>query len=154
MPPTIRAAKPEDSAPILELMVAVIRATTDHAHQSDTIENVSSNLDYWTNNPGQCVHLVAENKTSIIGVILIKDYWNLCSLFVDVEHHRQGIGRVLTQAATDMCRGRSPMGAIFLNSSPFAVAFYSALGFGPRETKQPLHPGVKPMKYDLAPLDD
>jgi hypothetical protein len=39
MPPTIRAAKPEDSAPILELMVAVIRATTDHAHQSDTIEN-------------------------------------------------------------------------------------------------------------------
>jgi predicted N-acetyltransferase YhbS len=150
MLPLIRAATPEDGSSILALMTAVIRATVDDAYQSDTIENVFSNLEYWKNNSDRCVHLVAEIDSSVVGVILVKEFWNLCSLFVAVEQHRQGVGRALTEKAIITCRGQSPIDAIFLNSSPFAVEFYTALGFGPRKTNQVLHPGVEPMKYDFV----
>lgn len=145
----LRAAKTEDYASILALMTTVIRATADRAHQEDTIDNVAHNLEFWRNNSDRCVHFVAELNSSIVGVVLVKEFWNLCSLFVDVEHHRQGIGRALTRQAITACQGLSPVAAIYLNSSPFAFAFYTALGFGPRETNQPLHPGVQPMRYDF-----
>lgn len=150
MPPKIRTAIPEDCAPILALMTEVIRATVEDAHQLDTIENVSGNLEHWKENPNRCVHLVAEIDAAIVGVILIKEFWDLCSLFVDTSEHRKGIGRMLTQEAINSCRGRSPYDAIFLNSSPFATSFYAALGFVPRESEQTLHPGVTPMRYDLT----
>lgn len=145
----IRTANLEDSDPILALMVAVINATVDHAYKSDTIDNVSSNLEHWKSNSDRCVHLVAEIDSTIIGVILVKEFWNLCSLFVDVGKHRKGIGKALTQEAIRMCQGQSPVEAIFLNSSPFAVEFYIAFGFSPRTTSQALHPGVQPMRYDF-----
>lgn len=151
MSPRIRTARPEDSTSIQALMAAVIRATIDDAQQNETIENVASNLEYWKSNPDQCVHLVAEMGSSIVGVILIKDFWNLCSLFVDVAHHRKGIGRSLMLEAMSACRDKSPIGAIFLNSSPLAVDFYSAMGFGSRQTDQALHSGVRPMRYDFVP---
>jgi GNAT superfamily N-acetyltransferase len=149
MPHLIRSARTEDQAAILILMTAVIRATVDDAHQNDTIDNVARNLEYWKNNSGHCVHLVAEIDSSIVGVVLVKEFWNLCSLFVDVGHHREGIGRALTESAIIACQGLSPKDAIHLNSSPFAVAFYTALGFCPLETSQSLHPGVEPMRFDF-----
>ena len=62
-------------------MVAVIRATVDEAYQNDIIDHVSGGLEYWKNNSDRCVHLVAEIDSSIIGVILGKEFWNLCNLF-------------------------------------------------------------------------
>lgn len=97
-----------------------------------------------------CLHIVAQRDDEIIGVILVKEFWNLCSLFVSQECQRQGIGRKLVLAAIEGCRSSSPKQAINLNSSPRAVAFYKSLGFVHRESSQPLPPGSKPMKLVLS----
>jgi GNAT superfamily N-acetyltransferase len=150
MPALLRPAVPEDRTAIHKLMVAVIKASVDEAHQSETIENVTQNLERWHTDPGSCLQIVAEAGGMIVGVILVKDYWNLCSLFVSQDCQRQGIGRELVFAAIKACRPRSPKQAIYLNSSPRAVAFYSSLGFVQRESTQPLPPGVKAMKLALV----
>jgi hypothetical protein len=52
-------------------------------------------------------------------------------------------------AAIEACRGKSPKGAIWLNASPNAVAFYQRVGFTARESSQPMPPGFKPMQLPL-----
>lgn len=151
MSATLRVAETEDCSSIAALMTDVICATVDEPYQTETINNSINNLEYWKAHRDSCVHLVAEINSSIVGVILVKEFWNLCSLFVDVRHHRNGIGRALTEVAISACKNRSPKEAVFLNSSPFAVNFYTVLGFQPRETTQQLHPGVKPMRFNFVP---
>ncbi|RVT47431.1 GNAT family N-acetyltransferase [Rubrivivax albus] len=146
----LRNATIEDKARILALMEGVIHDTVDASHQLETIENVASNLGLWERAPERCVHLVAEFDREVVGVVLVKDFWNLCSLFVATEHHRKGIGRALLLAAIDRCRGSSPKEAIHLNSSAFAVQFYLSLGFEHRQSSQQLPPGFMPLRYALA----
>jgi hypothetical protein len=94
-----------------------IRATLDGTESvvEESVQNVKSNVDYWLANPTECVHLVAESGNRIAGVVLVKDFWNLCSLFVEVSQQRDGIGRALTLAAMQECKGRSPKAEPFLN---------------------------------------
>lgn len=150
MPAFLRPAAPEDQAAIHRLMVGVIKASVDESHHSETIANVTQNLERWHRDPDTCLHIVAQRDDEIIGVILVKEFWNLCSLFVSQECQRQGVGRKLVLAAIEGCRSRSPKQAINLNSSPRAVAFYKSLGFVHRESSQPLPPGFKPMKLALS----
>jgi GNAT superfamily N-acetyltransferase len=150
MPLFLRPAAPDDRAAIQMLMVSVIKTSVDEPHHSETIENVTKNLERWHRDPETCLHIVAQRGNEIIGVILVKEFWNLCSLFVSQECQRQGIGRELVLAAIEGCRARSPKQAINLNSSPRAVAFYKSLGFVHRESSQSLPPGFKPMKLALA----
>lgn len=147
MHPKLRSATPQDSDEILALMIAVIRDTVDENLHAETIQNVTRNLHHWQNSTESCVHLVAESESSIVGVVLVKDYWNMCSLFVATEHHRKGIGRALTLEALEQCRANSPKQGVYLNSSPLAVAFYLAIGFEPRESQQLLPPDVVPMRF-------
>jgi len=150
MAPHVRVATPEDRDAILALMVAVIGTALAAEHQADTIENVCNNLAFWNDRPERCVHLVAESDGVLVGVVLVKEFWNLCSLFVAPEHQGRGLGRRLVLEAIAACREGSREQAIYLNAAPNAVAFYVALGFELRESKQRLPPGFKAMRYQLA----
>jgi GNAT superfamily N-acetyltransferase len=93
------------------------------------IQNTQSNLRKVADAPDDSVHLKCLGDEGLTGVVLVRDYWNLCHLFVAPGVQRQGIGRALLEAAIAGCRGRSPRGAIVLNSSRNAVGFYRHFGF-------------------------
>ncbi len=149
---TLTDAEPADAAAIRAFMreVIVTSVTPDPALQQDTIANVNANVERWLAAPGHCVHLKAMEGGTLVGVVLVKDFWNLCSLFVAPRLHRQGVGRALVEAAAALCQGRSPKQALYLNAATHAIAFYTRLGFVPRATAQPLPPGFLAM---LRPLD-
>lgn len=150
MPTVLRAAEPSDQAAIHDLMVDVITASVDAPYRPETIANVLQNLGRWRSDPDNGLHLVALAGDAVVGVVLVKEFWNLCSLFVARRCQRQGIGRALVLAAIEGCRGRSPRQAIHLNAAPAAVGFYRSLGFVDRASGQPLPPGFVPMRLPLA----
>lgn len=141
----------KDKAELLDLITRVVctSVTQEAELQNSYIENVTKNIEWWAANPKVGCHLKAVNGETIVGVILIKKFWNLCSLFVAPEYHRQGIGRGLVMTAIDECRVKGDKRAIHLNATPDAIAFYRALGFIPAESKQSLPAGVKPMQFIL-----
>ncbi len=145
-----RPATIEDNDAIFDMMVRVIRETIDQAYQSETIVHVTTNLRYWRRWPESCVHLVATDGLAIVGVVLVRNFWNFCSLFVTDSHRGTGLGKQLTQQVLDACRHRSAIGALYLVSTPSAVAFYQAQGFIPRESRQKLPPGFLPMGYTFT----
>ncbi|MDH5633904.1 MAG: GNAT family N-acetyltransferase [Gammaproteobacteria bacterium] len=66
---------------------------------------------------------------SIVGFIIVKEFWNLSHLFVLPAFQQQGIGKSLLAEAIAVCSERSPKGKLLLNSSVVAANFYEALGF-------------------------
>lgn len=117
--------------------------------QAGINENVMANLKWSVAHAGACCHLKCVVRRQLAGVVLVKDFWNLCSLFVAPELQRQGIGRGLLLAATQACRTRSEKGALWLNAAPAAIPFYRAMGFVPRISIQALAPGFVPMALAL-----
>lgn len=140
-----------DQPELLALMTRTIRTsvTQEIDLQNSYIKNVTKNLEAWAANPDQNCHLKAVKNETIVGVILIRKFWNLCSLFVDPECHRQGIGRTLVMSAVEVCRAKSDKLTIYMNAAPNAIAFYRTLGCIPRESNQTLTPGIKPMQLIL-----
>lgn len=151
MQANITQVRRQDLAELREFMSRVIAesVTKDVAVHAEMMENVCGNLNWWLANPDCCCHLKSTIEDRIAGVVLVKNFWNLCSLFVAPEFHRQGIGRALVAAASAMCRGRSEKGALWLNAAPNAVPFYERLGFAPRQTNQPLPSGFRAMQLAL-----
>lgn len=147
----IHSVTTQDASAVRDLTARTIResVTQDHALLTATLANVNANVDYWLANPDSCVHLKATIDGGLAGVVLVKDFWNLCSLFVDPAFHGKGIGRALVEAAAAACRGKSPKGALFLNAATNAIAFYQRLGFMPRTTTQSLPPGFQAMQRPL-----
>ncbi len=81
----------------------------------------------------------------LIGVIGIRaDKKHICFFFVDGNYHRQGVGTRLFRHLTDDYLGET----ITLNSSPYAVPFYKAIGFEPTEEEKTVN-GIRftPMEY-------
>lgn len=70
---------------------------------------------------------------------------HICCFFVRAQYHRQGIGRKLW----DYLRRNSGAAVITVNSSPYGVPFYHALGFSDTDTEQQKD-GIRftPMKYE------
>ncbi len=79
--------------------------------------------------------------------MLVKDYWNLASLFVLPEFQGQGIASNLVSAALAVCRGKSPKGKVKLNSSTFAAEFYRKYGFQQIGDPRDLPGGCIPYEY-------
>lgn len=140
----------DDSKALLSLMSATI-ATLDFSHeeQLELNQNVADNLHWWNANPDQGCHLKCTLDGKIVGVILVKKFWNLCSLFIAPEYQGQGLGRALLLAAIDQCKGKSEKQAIWLNAAPNAISFYRAMGCISRSSSQQLPLGFNAMQISL-----
>ena len=82
----------------------------------------------------------------LIGLVGIRsERKHICFFFVDGKYHRQGIGTRLFKA---VCQ-EYPDHIITLNSSPYGVPFYHALGFKDTDKEQTVN-GIRftPMKYE------
>ena len=81
----------------------------------------------------------------LIGEIAIRpDRKHICFFFVDGSYHRRGIGtRMFRRLLEDY-----PDETITLNSSPFGLPFYKAIGFAATEEEKTVN-GIRftPMKY-------
>lgn len=127
----IAPALPADAPEIRALVDHVINETfaNDEPLRLDVLGNVNGNIDWWLGQPGEHLLLKACAQGDIVGIAQVKNYWNLCSLFVHPRWQRQGIGEALLEAACTACRGKSPKDAILLNAAPNAVDFYRRRGF-------------------------
>ena len=81
----------------------------------------------------------------LIGLVGIRsDIKHICFFFVDGKYHRQGIGtKLFKYVLRDY-----PDQSITLNSSPYGVPFYHALGFEDTDKEQTVN-GIRftPMRY-------
>jgi GNAT superfamily N-acetyltransferase len=114
------------------------------------IDDVARCLDAWAKEPGQSIHLKYTLDQAIGGIILVKKYWNLQLLFVAPAYQRRGIGRALVDAVLPECRAKSPKGKLMVNSSTYAVPFYSSLGFSQTGPGPDRPGGGVPLEYCFA----
>ena len=127
----IRQGKETDFDKIHKVVSAAIRqcVTDSDEHHKSICADVRECLDWWIENKENGLLLVCENGESILGVALVKEFWNFAALFVDPQHHRLGIGRELTAGVIDICKQKSPKGYLRANSSNYAADFYRQMGF-------------------------
>lgn len=91
------------------------------------------------------VYYGAFDGEKLVGVLGVrKDRRHICFFFVDGQHHRRGIGTRLFRRMLEDFPGQT----ITLNSSPFGVPFYKALGFAATDSEQTVN-GIRftPMAY-------
>lgn len=93
------------------------------------IEDIVLSLKTWQIASSEGFHARYSVEDTIVGFVVVKEYWNLSHLFVLPYHQGQGIGRCLLREAINACRDKSPHGKIQLNSSNNAAGFYAAMGF-------------------------
>jgi GNAT superfamily N-acetyltransferase len=124
----VAAADLPDVAALIERAVACSVDATD-AEKAEFRANIARNLAWWRDHGTDAVHLKFSAAGTLAGVVLVKEHWNLCHLFVDPAAQRRGIGTALVNAAIARCRGRSPRGRLRLNAARNAVSFYERLGF-------------------------
>jgi len=149
MEAVIQAADPADAEHIRLLMRGVIESSIDLPLRREILTNVEANLMAWLDRSVECVHLVATSHQSIIGVVLVKDFWNLCSLFVEPSRQGRGVGRALVEDAAAACASRGTRKALVLNAYPSAIGFYERLGFSLAESGRHLPSGIRRMERPL-----
>ena len=113
------------------------------------ISDVLQSSEKWLEDKQSGVHLVYKVNNSIKGMVLIKDYWNLSSLFVKPSIQRQGIATQLLNHAIKICTTKSSKKVIKLNSSEFASEFYVKYGFKQVGKSRNLPGGCIPYEYNL-----
>jgi RimJ/RimL family protein N-acetyltransferase len=90
----------------------------------------------------------AFDEEKLIGEIGIRpDRMHICFFFVDGSYHRRGIGTGLFR----YLRKIYPHDTITLNSSPYGLPFYKAIGFVPSEAETTVN-GIRftPMKHNVG----
>jgi GNAT superfamily N-acetyltransferase len=131
----VRDANSEDARAISDLVHASFQAHVAAdwepvAHESLLADTSAEKLAIRITE--SVIALVYEESASILGVILLPrpTFVQLC--FVAPGHLGKGIGRCLWEAARTRLEERFPeVTTVELNSSPYAVAAYKALGFFP-----------------------
>ena len=81
----------------------------------------------------------------LIGEIAVRpDRKHICFFFVDGRYHRRGIGTRMFQRLLE----DYPNEAITLNSSPYGLPFYKAIGFAATDEEKTVN-GIRftPMEY-------
>ena len=129
----IETVQASDEATLESMMLRTIRTSVriEAEEMAVVITNVVANMRWAFDHAHQCVHLKCVNDGRIIGAVLVKNFWNLCSLFVEPNEHRRGIGRNLIEEAVRLCAARNERPYVRVNAAPNAVTFYSAMGFAP-----------------------
>lgn len=80
----------------------------------------------------------AYSKEKLIGVISISNSNNISCVFVDKNHHREGIATaLLTRIISELAKNH--VKKISLNASPYAVPFYHSIGFKDLDCEQNFH---------------
>jgi GNAT superfamily N-acetyltransferase len=135
MNPSIRDATPDDAQTISELVHASFRAHVaagwEPAAQETLLTDTSAEK-LAARIAESVIVLVHEEAGSILGVILLPRPTLVQLCFVAPGHLREGIGRSLWEAARARLEERFPeVKTVELNSSPYAVPAYKALGFYP-----------------------
>ena len=90
--------------------------------------------------------------TSLVGMAGIRpDRRHICFFFVDGRYHRLGVGTKLFRFVS----GAYPHAPITLNSSPYGLPFYKAVGFVPTDKEQTVN-GIRftPMRYTRKPIPE
>jgi ribosomal protein S18 acetylase RimI-like enzyme len=98
--------------------------------------------------------LAATIAHCIAGILAFRDRGHITLFFVDNRYQGIGVGRKLfTEALTILMKKYSTMHVIDVHSSPYAVPFYSALGFTARAAEQTKN-GIRyiPMEYRFSTL--
>lgn len=103
--------------------------TADESDIDEIIDDCVSSSRLWIQGDIDGVHLVYLVDGKVVGLILVKDFWNMTCLFVLPDFHNRGIATALVDEAMMVCRQRSPKSCIRLNSSSFASGFYQKYGF-------------------------
>jgi len=131
----LREASPDDASSISELVQAsfVLHVAPDwerSAQEAFLRDTTAEKL----SGPIAAATFVAvyEDEGQILGVISLPRPNLIQLFFVAPTHLRKGIGRTLWEAArTHIEERHSDIKTIELNSSPYAVSTYKALGFFP-----------------------
>lgn len=86
----------------------------------------------------------------IVGVLAIRDTTHISLLFVHKDFHRQGIGRMLFNNAVNYLNSTIKPEFMTVNSSPYGLPFYRAVGFKETDMEQ-IDDGIRytPMKANL-----
>lgn len=127
----IRQAQRGDLGRVRKIIASGLRqcVLASSEHFDSLYAEICNDLEWGLENNEQSMFLVYEKDGSILGMVLVKKFWNLSALFVDPRHHRSGIARQLLNRVIDYCKDRSPKGCLTLNSSNYAVPFYKKMGF-------------------------
>ena len=131
----VRHANVGDAPAISELVQAgfVERIAPDwelSAQQHFMLENEADKLAPKIESAALC--LVCEHDTLLLGVIFLPRPTLVQLFFVAPGHLRKGVGRTLWNAVRMHLEERHPeVKTVELNSSPYAVRAYEALGFFP-----------------------
>lgn len=142
--------QPADERELEVMMINVINTSVlaDETEKSAVVQIVLKNLRLSMDDPQECVHLKCVRDATIVGVILVRNFWNLCSLFVDPKYHGEGIGRSLIVEAIERCASKMERSYVRVNSSANAVGFYRAMGFEVLED-QPRRGSSTPLEFVL-----
>lgn len=139
---------PEITVLIEQAIKTCIDVTDDEAN--DLVAHCVYNMLCWQKNKQNTVHLVYRLEGQIVGVVLVKEYWNLTSLFVEPDFQARGIGKQLVLEALVQCQGKSPKGMVKLSSSTHAQDFYRAIGFQQAGEPKSLPGGSIPFTFLLS----
>lgn len=127
----IRRGEEGDLDKIRQVVSAALRqcVTDCDEHYKSIYADVCDCLDWWSENKESGLLLVCEEGQSILGMALIKEFWNFAALFVDPQYHRLGVGRELVIGVIEGCKDKSLKGYLRVNSSNYAASFYKKMGF-------------------------
>lgn len=147
----IRHGEKKDLEKIRQVISSAIRqcVTDSNEHYEFLYSDVCSSLDWWIENKDKALLLVCEEGDSILGMALVKEFWNFSALFVNPKQHRLGIGRDLVTSVLTICKHKSPKGCLMLNSSNYAAAFYKKMGFVQTGDAIDRPGGYVPFKFKL-----
>ena len=148
----IRQASPGDVLPALNLALRVFMEFEASEYEqgavakfkADCVENKEYIENYTCN---KHLMFIAVDNEEIVGIVNERGNGRISMLFVDGEHHRQGIATALMERIVCELKLRG-IDKIVLHSSPYGVPFYKHFGFKATDSEQKIDCfTVTPMEY-------